>query len=77
MPPESVPMNRSEIRSEAEIEALTRNVLGRVPVLRQRLQELGSTPSIDPGSIAGSTNVIPSDITSGSMRSRLLVRPTT
>ena len=53
MPPESVPMNRSEIRSEAEIEALTRNVLGRVPVLRQRLQELGSTPSIDPGSIAG------------------------
>lgn len=53
MPPESVPLNRSEIMSEAEIEALTRDLLGRVPLLRQRLQELGSTPSIDAGSAAG------------------------
>jgi hypothetical protein len=52
MPPEHVPMNSTEITSEAAIEERTQDLLGRVPVLRQRFQELVSTPSFDPSSAA-------------------------
>ncbi len=44
MPPEHVPMNSTEVTSEAAIEERTQDLLGRVPVLRQRFQELVSTP---------------------------------
>ncbi len=53
MTPESVPMKKSKIMSEAEIEALTRDLLGRVPALRERFHQLASIASIDPGSAAG------------------------
>lgn len=53
MPSEFVPIKRTKIMSGAEIEGLTRDLLGRIPELRQRLHEVGSTPSIDPGSAAG------------------------
>ena len=52
MPPESVPKNEPANISVAEIEARTRDLLGRVPSMRQRFQELVSTPSIDPSSAA-------------------------
>ena len=76
MPSEFVPIKRTKIMSGAEIEGLTRDLLGRIPELRQRLHELGSTPSIDPVPLRGSTKPIPSDITFGSVRSRLWVQPT-
>jgi len=45
-------MNSTEIMSEAAIEARTQDLLGRVPALRQRFQELVATPSIDASSAA-------------------------
>lgn len=53
MLPHPVPVNESQVMSEAEIDERTRGLFDRVPALRQRFHDLVTTTSIDPDSGAG------------------------